>query len=380
VGEPGHRGRNGRKRLAWGVGSVAALLGLVWLAMAVRSVSIPLLLAFILAYFLAPVVKTLAKRGLPPPAAIALILVGAALVLFGAGALLGPQLAEEFADLPEKTRDMAERLMAWAETRFDVDLGEARAELRSMLAERIGELDQGAVAGPASRVLAAIYGGAMGTFSVLVGLVMTVVFTFFMLRDFDRLVAAARELVPPRFRPFVGDRAREIDRAMSSFLRGQLSVAGILAVLYVVGFLIVGLPLAVAVGLIAGLGNVIPFVGTAVGVVLATGLVLMEDPGWTMLLSTWGVFVVVQLLEGWVITPRIVGESLDLSPFVVIVAVLVFGELFGFVGVLVAVPLTAVIKILGKSLLTGYRESAFFAEAEAETAAGSEGEPECPPG
>lgn len=362
MGEGTAGGRRGWVRIAWGFGTLLVLFSLVWLAMAVRSVSIPLLLGFIVAYFLAPVVKGLAKRGVPVPAAIALILLVAILLVGGAGALLGPQLADEFADLPEKTRLMAERCMAWAETRFDIDLEEARASLRELLSEKISTLDQSAIATPAARVLGAIYGGAMGTLSALIGIGMTLIFTFFMLRDFDRVVAAARDLVPPRFRPFVDARAREIDRAMSSFLRGQLTVAGILSVLYIIGFLIVGIPLAVAVGLIAGLGNVIPFVGTAVGLVLAIGLVLLEEPTMGMLGGTLGVFLVVQALEGWVITPKIVGESLDLSPFVVIVAVLVFGELFGFVGVLIAVPLTAVLKILGRSVMTSYRESEFFEE------------------
>jgi predicted PurR-regulated permease PerM len=360
----GQSRRRGWVRIAWGVGLLVALLLVLRLAVVVRSVSIPLLVAFIVAYFLAPVVKGLSKRGVPVPAAIALILLAAIVLVGGAGALIGPQLAEEFSDLPEKTRLMIERCMVWAEARFDIDLQEARADLREMLSEKITELPESAVAAPAKRVLAAVYGGAMGTLSLFVGLGMTLIFMFFILRDFDRMVAAGRDLVPPRFRPFVDARSREVDRAMSSFLRGQLTVAGILTVLYTVGFLIVGLPLAVAVGIIAGVGNIIPFVGTAVGLVLATGLVLLEEPTLSWLLATWGVFVVVQALEGWVITPKVVGESLDLSPFVVIVSVLVFGELFGFVGVLVAVPLTAVIKIFGRALLTSYRESTFFEEEE----------------
>ena len=363
--------RRGWVRVAWGLGSVLALLGLLLLAGQVRSVSVPLLVAFIAAYFLTPVVKGLAKRGMPTSLAIVLILLVSFLLVAGFFAALGPQLAEEFAGLPDKLRLMGDRVIAWAEATFEVDLYEARAAVADLFVAKLKSIPEqglgavGAVREPARDVLAAIYGGAAGTLSVLIGLVMSLVFTFFMLRDFDKLVVGIRDLVPPRYRDFVVARAREIDTAMSSFLRGQITVALILAVLYAVGFLIVGLPLAVAVGLIAGLGNVVPFLGTTIGVVLATGLVLLEDPGWGVLLATWAVFLVVQTLEGWVITPKIVGESLDLSPFLVIVAVMVFGDLFGFVGVLVAVPLTAVLKILGRSLLSGYRESAWFAERDA---------------
>jgi predicted PurR-regulated permease PerM len=324
-------------------------------------VSIPLLVAFIVAYFLRPVVRSLQRRGLPGPLAIVLILLSALLLVAGLVAVLGPQLAGEFADLPEKLQLMWERVTHWAEARFGVDLTEAREAFTDLAVAKLKELPESG-GSPARSVLAALYGGATSTLAALVGLFLTLVFIFFMLRGFDRVITAVRDLVPPRYRDSVVARAREIDRAMSSFLRGQITVAMILAVLYTLGFLLVGVPLAVAVGLIAGLGNVIPFVGTAIGVVLATGLVLLENPGWTQLLAVWGVFAVVQALEGWVITPKIVGESLDLSPFVVIVAVMVFGELFGFVGVLVAVPLTAVLKILGSSLLAGYRDSAFFVE------------------
>lgn len=346
------------QRVGWGLGTLLALAALVWLAVEVPAVSIPMLLAFILAYVLDPVVKLLAARGVPRTLAVVFILVLALLVVAGIAALLGPTVMRELADVPAKAEQILGRTLVWAEATFGVDLGDAREAVREFLREQ--SLDAGDVTAPAARVARAIYGGAIGTIGFVVGAIMTLVFTFFMLRGYGRVLESVRDLIPVRYRAFVGDRAREIDTAMSSFLRGQLTVATILAALYVTGFLIVGQPLAVAVGLIAGFGNVIPFVGTAIGVVLATGLILLEQPTWTMVLSSWAVFAVVQALEGWVITPKIVGESLDLSPFVVIVAVLVFGELFGFVGVLVAVPLTAVIKILGRVILEAYRESAFF--------------------
>jgi len=350
-------------RFGWAAGSLLALASVVWLAVAVPTVSVPLLVAFIVAYFLEPVLRALTARGVPRTLAIVLVLLGGLLIVAGALALLGPQIADELADLPDKLQTILVSTMRWAEATFAVDLETARTAIADFAREQLQTLDERAVVDPLRNVLRAVYGGAKGTLSVIVGIAMTFVFLFFMMRDYGRVIAAVHDLVPRRHRDAVAARAREIDRALSSFLRGQLLVAAILAVLYTSGFLIVGTPLAAVVGLISGAGNVIPYVGTTIGAVLATGLVLIEDPGWPMLLGTWGVFAVVQLLEGWVITPKIVGESVDLSPFVVIVAVLAFGELFGFVGVLIAVPMTAVLKILGRVLLESYRRSGFFREA-----------------
>ena len=216
---------------------------------------------------------------------------------------------------------------------------------------------------PAGSVVKAIFGGTVSVIASLAGVVMIPVFAFYLLRDFDRLVAYVHDLVPAGYREPVSARFREIDEAMSSFIRGQLTVAAILACLYSLGLWLVGIPLALVVGLVAGLGNMIPYVGTTIGLILATLMSLLDWHGFGHLLLVYGVFVVVEGLQGWVITPKIVGESVGLSPFTVIIAVLVFGELLGFFGVLVAVPLAAVLKILLRVLLEHYRASGFYREA-----------------
>jgi predicted PurR-regulated permease PerM len=137
-------------------------------------------------------------------------------------------------------------------------------------------------------------------------------------------------------------------------------VGAILCVLYSAGFWIVGTPYPFLIGIVSGLGNFIPFVGTLFGVVLATALVLLDGSGWTTLLLTFAVFGVVQGLESWVITPRIVGRRVGLSPLAVLVAVLVFGELFGLVGVVLAVPVAAALRITGSLVLQSYRRSVVY--------------------
>ncbi len=216
------------------------------------------------------------------------------------------------------------------------------------------------LAAPIGKVLRTFFGGTVSLLASLAGLLMIPVFAFYLLRDFDRIVADVYGLLPADYRDPIAARFREIDQTMGLFVRGQLTVAGLLALLYTLGFWIVGLPLATLVGIVAGIGNIVPYLGTGLGVTLATALALLDWHGVGHLLAVYAVFVVVQGLEGWVITPKIVGESVGLSPFVVIVAVLVFGDLFGFFGVLVAVPLAAILKILLRVAVEAYRDSEFY--------------------
>lgn len=351
------------RRGVWGLTILASLVAIVWLAAQVRSVTVPLLVAFAIAYILDPVVDWFEARRIGRTPAILLILLASLVVATALVLLLAPQVAREFAVLPEKLRQLVARAVPWISQTFGFEVpGSVQEALDSVLSRAEG-VNMRALLAPAGTVAKVVYGGTVGVLGAVAGAVMVPVFTFYLLRDFDLLVGFLRDLLPRRHRQGIGARFREIDEAMSSFVRGQLLVASILAALYSLGLWLVGLPLALFVGIIAGLGNMIPYLGTAVGVILATLMALLDWQGFVHLLLVYAVFVVVQSLEGWVITPKVVGESVGLSPFVVIVAVLVFGDLFGFFGILIAVPLAAVLKILLRVAVEHYRASSFYAEA-----------------
>jgi len=274
-----------------------------------------------------------------------------------------PQILRELALLPEKVREVLGQALPWVEATLDVQLptnlhdalGAIREELRVETVEDVKKL-----AGPLSYIALTVSGGTKNFFASLGGLLMIPFFAFYLLRDFDHITARAKELLPLRYREEVTVRAREIDVAMSSFVRGQLTVASILAAIYAVGLMLLGVPLGLVVGILAGFGNLVPFLGTAIGVVLATLMVLLDWHGPGQLLAVYGVFALGQTLEGWYLTPKIVGESVGLSPFAVIIAVLVFGELFGFFGLLIAVPLAASLKIVLRVAVESYRSSDFY--------------------
>lgn len=349
-----------RLRLYWGAGVVLFLAGVIALAVAAETVAIPLLAGFIIAYLLDPIVDRFEARGIDRTPAIAIILGAFSLVLTVFGLLVIPQLGRELAEAPAKLRDALAQLLPWAEATVGLDVPRNVEAVVAELQRQLDGVKVDAIAAPLSTLMKAAAGGTLLALAKFATLVMIPVFAFYLLRDFDLIIARARDLIPHRFRPAIGARFAEIDVAMGSFIRGQLTVAAILAVLYTAGLWAVGLPLALAVGVIAGFGNLVPYLGTALGLVLATAMAILDWHGFGHLALVYTVFIVVQGIEGWVITPKVVGESVGLSPFVVIVAVLAFGDLFGFVGVLLAVPLAAILKILLRVALEAYESSDFY--------------------
>ncbi len=347
------------RRLGWALALAGLLWGLVWLALMVPIVSVPLLISLIIAYLLAPLVDRLERWGIARTLGIAILVVGSLGILSGAVAIVVPLVADDIRRVPTQAADLAETASAWIESTFGYAVPTSGDEIRDALTEWFDDIeDAESWIGSAAQV---VFGRTVSAIGMLFGFAMIPVFSFFLLRDFGRILAALKALVPPHHQDVVVKRAREIDSALGGFVRGQLIVAGILAVLYSIGLWSVDLPLASLVGIIAGLGNMIPFLGTAVGLIIATLVALLEWQGIVQLLLVYAVFAGVQALESWLITPNIVGNRVGLSPFGVIIAVLAFGELFGFLGILLAVPLAAVLKIFVRATVDAYRQSEFFA-------------------
>jgi len=199
-----------------------------------------------------------------------------------------------------------------------------------------------------------------GFLAAVAGAVMVPVFAAYLLYDFDRIIEGARDLVPTRYRDLVVDIARDVDGILGEFIRGQLIVMIILAVLYSLAYLVLGVRLAVLIGVVAGLLSFIPYLGGGVALVLAVVMTLVYWTGWGQLIAVVVAYSIIQLLEGFVITPRVVGDKVGLSAVWVLFALLVGGELFGFMGVLLALPAAAVVKIFVGRGLDWYRASELF--------------------
>ncbi|MEN9798534.1 MAG: hypothetical protein RL653_2230 [Pseudomonadota bacterium] len=345
--------------LAWAGLMVAGLTALLLLLSLTHGVAVTVSLSLVLAYVLNRPVTLLAARTGSRTLATALVFVLLALAAVGAVLVLVPALWAQAERLPAFVMNASSSLVPRLEQWFGISAP-------SLLKERVGELGADASnlmkdVGPAvANVLARLATNTASLVATVVGLLVVPVLGFFFLKDYPALVERVAGLFPRRHAVQLRRRFSEVDAVLFAFVRGQLTVGALLSVLYAVGLSVARLEMAIVIGLVAGFGNMVPYVGTALGAVLAVlGLALSWHGPWQAGVVV-GTFLVAQLLEGLVITPRVVGEKVGLSPVTVIVAVLAFGELFGFVGVLLAVPASAVLKVVGSVVLARYRESPWY--------------------
>ena len=191
-------------------------------------------------------------------------------------------------------------------------------------------------------------------------LVITPVVAFYLLRDWDRLIARIDTWLPRDHAETIRERVREVDRTLAGFLRGQGTVCLILGLFYAIALSIAGLDFGLVVGLVAGLLSFIPYVGAIIGLVLSVGLALLQFDDWLRVAIVAGIFFVGQAVEGNFLTPKLVGESVGLHPVWIIFGLLAGGALFGFVGVLLAVPAAAVIGVGVRFALDRYLQSPYY--------------------
>jgi predicted PurR-regulated permease PerM len=330
-----------------------------------RGVLTPILLAFIIAYILDPVVDRLEAWKIPRPAGIAIVLA----VVLGASALflalVLPGIAADVAgvmqEIPRQLANLWTTIEPWLEQR-GISVPRSTTEWVERLSAYAGDVAKSILA-PAGSVLSSLMGGTLSVIGSLVAALVVLVLAVYLLNDFDRITAGAKELIPLRWRGTVMSYAEEIDQILSHFMRGQLTVMAILAVLYSAAYALLGVRLAVPIGMVAGILNFIPYLGGAFA--LAAGLSMSLLDGWHVwqLVGVVVAYTGVQALEGFVITPQIVGKTVGLSEIWVLVALFVGGEIFGFLGVLLAVPAAAVAKIFVAHAVQYYRTTELFLQA-----------------
>ncbi|MBN1207500.1 MAG: AI-2E family transporter [Myxococcaceae bacterium] len=333
-----------------------AALGLVFALLAVfGGVAIPVLLALAGAYVFNPLVTALERHRVNRTWGTTIVFAGCTLALVGAVLYLIPVFREEAAKLPDFFRRASTQVVPRVEALLGLSLPEFVRQRTTELGAQASELLQSA--GPAAAKLAASFAGNTARFvATLLGLSVVPVLAFFFLQDYPRLIGMVRELIPLRAVGLVSRRFAEVDEVLSAFVRGQLTVGAILSAIYGTGLALARIDMAIVIGVVAGFGNMVPYLGTAVGMVLALlGLMLSWQGPWQLAVVV-GTFVVAQLAEGLVITPRVVGEKVGLSPVAVIIAILAFSELFGFVGILLAVPVGAILKVVLRVMVLRYHK------------------------
>jgi len=352
---------------------VAAYL-ILWV---LRPVITPIAAALAAAYFISPVVDRLQARGVPRALSSVAILLFFTALISAVIALLIPLLGTEIERLVSNAPTywakantwVDDVLRPWVETRFP---GRTIPETPQEFWDQAGENFSGLSPNIAEKVASfgkSALSNIFGVFGMLLSFILFPVFFFYILVDFPRIKEAARDMIPPRNRDLMLGRLAEVDRVLAAFVRGQLTVCFFLAVSYSIGLSFTGIDLAIVIGVVSGFAFVIPYAGTILGIVAGTVMAIVKfgviDPDFVLkinphLLGVWAVFGIVQLLESNVISPKIVGEQVGLHPVVMITAVIVGGTLFGFLGVLLAVPATAAGAVFWWAGWDQYKRSEFY--------------------
>ncbi len=340
----------------WGAAAVALLL-VLW---SMGQVILPFIVGGAVAYFLDPVADRLEGMGLGRAMATILIFILMTLVVVLAGLIIVPTLVQQATELVQAAPQIAEQLWTFLTERFpsamveDSPLRNSLVSIGQTIESRGGELLQGLLT------------SAAGVVNLLVFLVVVPVVAFYLLLDWDHMIARIDDLLPRDHAPIIRDLAGQIDRTLASFVRGQGTVCLILGTFYAVALMVIGLQFGLVVGLVAGLLTFIPYVGALVGGALSIGLALFQFWGeWWSIIAVALVFQAGQLVEGNILTPKLVGSSVGLHPVWLIFALSAFGSLFGFVGMLVAVPVAAMIGVLVRYALDRYREGRLYRGLEA---------------
>jgi predicted PurR-regulated permease PerM len=344
------------RRSTWGwLAIAAALAALVYL---LQPVLMPFVLSALIAYACQPLVLRL-DRHLPRPASVLLVLL---LVLAALALLLGivlPLLVRELTALAGRVPALLERLdqtlAPWINAHLGTDVSFDMAALKEMLAQTLKNSE-----GLGLTVLQSLRLGGLGLIGLIANLVLVPIVIFFLMRDWEKLLASLQELIPPAWRARTLGFAREADQALGQYLHGQVLVLLVMSVYYTVALWLTGLDGFLPIGITTGLLTFIPYVGAAIGFVLATLAAMMQFDDFTRVLWVWGVFFAGQALEGHFVTPKLVGRAIGLHPVAVIFALLAFGELFGFTGLLLALPASAVLLIAMRHLRAYYFASELY--------------------
>lgn len=349
------------RRLGWqhyaaaGGAAVAVAALLHWLG----PILTPVLIGATLAYFGSPAVSWAERRRVPRALGTLLVIALIFLLLLAVLVVLSPLVQTEFLQLTKRLPELAARLFGqlapWLRETLGLDLQIDLAAVKKLVAENLTGAQTISV-----RLISGVKAGGTLLLAILLNLALIPVVMFYLLRDWTQIVERIDELLPRRWLPTVRTLATEIDRVMAEFLRGQLSVMGVLAVYYAVGLSLAGLQFALPIGILTGLLVFIPYVGFGLGFVLGVMAALLQWNGWPGFMAVLAVYGIGQLLEGYVLVPWLVGDRIGLHPLAVIFALLAFGQLFGFAGVLLALPASAALLVGLRHLRGAYHDSPLY--------------------
>ena len=335
----------------WGA-ATAVFLVLLW---SLGEVLLPFVLGGAIAYFLDPVADRLERIGLSRVAATGLIALMGVLLFVVMALLVIPTLVNQTVELVRIAPELSASVSAFVTERFP-DLLDESSTVRQTLSKIAGNIESKGV-----QLFETALSSAASLINVLLLLVVVPVVSIYLLLDWDRMVEKIDSLLPRDHAPTIRLLAGDIDKTLASFVRGMGTVCVVLGTYYAIALMAVGLQFGLVIGFLAGLLTFIPYLGALLGGVMAIGLAMFQFWGdWLSIGLVAGIFVIGQVIEGNVLTPKLVGSSVGLHPVWLIFALSVFGTLFGFVGMLVAVPVAAALGVIARFAVEQYRNSLLY--------------------
>jgi predicted PurR-regulated permease PerM len=345
-----------QRQVAFWIAAFAALVFCLWV---LGGILLPFVVGMALAYLFSPVASRLERHGMPRIVA-AFLIIGlfvcalVVLVLVFAPLLVG-QLVQFIENVPGYVQRL-QKLLAESDSTWLRRIGaQAMASDQSL-----GDLVSRGM-GWLTGFIRSLWSGGQALISIFSLAVVTPVVAFYLICDWDRMMAKIDGWIPLPHRATVRELGREIDLAIAGFVRGQSTVCLLLGSFYAVSLSLVGLNFGLIIGLVSGIITFIPYVGSMTGLVLSLGVAVAQFwPEWWPITIVFAIFMVGQFIEGNILAPKLVGDSVGLHPVWVIFAMFAFGYLFGFVGLLLAVPLAAAVRVLASFILRRYQSSVFF--------------------
>ncbi len=351
-------------RIKWarGVGYFVAGLAVVWFFALIWKLLFPFVAAFIIAYLLSPIVAALDDRGVPRGLSAIVLILLALMIVAAALLLIVPpiiaqitRLVATLSYLPGQVETFLARANDWLASLEEYEVSPYAKPLLDNLTTR------------AQDVFAALFERALAFVTSLsklathiVNIIITPIFTFYLLRDMPKIKRWVRERIPRRYVDDAVETFKEVDRVLAGFIRGQFIVSTLEATFIAAGLTLIGVDYALLLGIFAGFANMVPYVGTYIGGLPALVVILLGPDVGRRLLLALVLYVVVNVVDGYILAPRIVGRRVGLHPVVTMIAMLVGAKFFGVVGFLAAVPVTATLKIFAKRLERRYLEGPFY--------------------
>lgn len=334
--------------------------GLVYLLAPILT---PFVIAAVLSYIGDPLVDWLEVKKLPRTAAVSIVFFVLTLIAIIFLLILIPLVEKQIVVLISKVPEYAQ----WIQTKIlpivNEKLGDAKVHLDLNSLQDSLKSNWQSAGGIVAQVMGSITRSGLALFTGIANLTLVFIVSFYLLRDWDHLIENIRQLLPRNKEKLVSSLAKQSDEVLGAFFRGQLLVVLALTLVYSIGLSIVGLELAILIGLLAGVVSFVPYLGFIIGVVVAGIAAIMQFNDASYLLYVFIVFGVGQALEGMVLTPILVGDKIGLHPVAVIFAILAGGQLFGFFGILCALPVAAVLAVIIRHMHQEYKESALYNKA-----------------